>query len=256
MKRKNIVVANWKMNPKTFDEAKIIFNKTRNSSKILKNTDVVVCPPFVYLQSLAKSKLSKNLFLGTQNVSFQEKGAMTGEIGAPMIKDLGAKFVIVGHSERRAIGESNEMIRKKLNLAFDNGITPILCIGEKERDHDGLYLDFIKKEIKECLNGLEKKNLLGLIIAYEPVWAIGKSFRESMNATDVHETVLFIRKSAGELFGKDMADSFKILYGGSVELENVANIMHIGNVSGLLIGHSSISFPEFSEILKLVDVKR
>ena len=185
-----------------------------------------------------------------------EKGAFTGEISAPMLKDLGAKFVIVGHSERRAMGETNEMIRKKLEIAFNHGITPILCIGEKIRDKEGAHLEFIKNQIKECLTGLQKRNLVGQIVAYEPIWAIGKSYRESMSPTDIHETALFIEKVSGEMFGKDIAGSFKILYGGSVEAENASGMMEYGNIDGFLVGHASLVPEQFAAILKAADMKK
>lgn len=256
MKKRNLVVANWKMNPDTIEESKKIFNISRTSAKILRNTDIVICPPFPYLQPLAKLGRPKNIFLGAQNISNEEKGAFTGEVSASMVKNAGAKFVIVGHSERRAMGETNNIIKKKLERAFDNGLTPILCIGEKVRNKEGDHLSFIRDQIKECLYGLQKKDVLGLIVAYEPIWAIGKSYRESMNPTDVHETTLFIKKSAGEIFGKDIADSFRILYGGSVEAENAAPIMEHGNISGFLVGHASLVSEQFSQILKTVDLKK
>lgn len=256
MKKRNLVVANWKMNPETLEEAKKVFNGAKLAAKGLKNTDVVVCPPFPYLQPLSKLDSPKNMFLGVQNIFSEIKGAFTGEVGVGMVKNLGAKFCIIGHSERRKMGESNEIIRKKMQIAFDVDITPILCIGEKERDKDGNHLEFIKNQIKECLTGLQKKYLVGLIIAYEPIWAIGKSYKEAMNPTDIHETTLFIKKVFGELFGRDIASSLKILYGGSVEAENAGAICQYGNADGFLIGHTSFISDQFSTILKVVDVRR
>jgi len=256
MKRRNLVVANWKMSPETLAEAKKVFNGARFSAKSLKNTDVIICPPFPFIQPLSKLNYPKNLFLGAQNIFSEMKGAFTGEVSAYMVKDLGAKFLIVGHSERRAMGESNEIIRKKLQVAFDTDLTPILCIGEKERDKDGNHLGFIRNQIKECLTGLQKKYLVGINIAYEPIWAIGKSYKEAMNPTDIHETTLFIKKIISELFGADIAGGCRILYGGSVEAENASEIMRLGNVDGFLVGHASLNHEQFSAILKAVDVKR
>lgn len=244
------------MNPRTLPEAKKIFNGLRIRAKELKNTDVIVCPPFLFLHPILKLNHPKNLFFGGQNIFSEEKGAFTGEVAAGMIADSGAKFAIVGHSERRAMGESNETIRKKMQVAFDNKLTPILCIGEKVRDKEGSHLTFLKNQLKECLHGLQKRNLLGLIIAYEPIWAIGKSYRESMSPTDIHETTLFIQKIFGELFGRDMALSLKILYGGSVEPENAPAIMQYGNVDGFLVGHASLLPEQFAAILKAADLKR
>jgi len=255
MKKRNIVVANWKMNPETLEEAKKVFNGARLAAKGLKNTDVVVCPPFSFIFPLSKVIYPKNMFLGAQNASTEIKGAFTGEISVEMIKNLSAKFVIVGHSERRAMGESNEIVRKKLQITFNTGLTPILCIGEKERDKEGTHLAFIKNQIKECLADLHKKYLVGIIIAYEPIWAIGKSYKEAMSPTDIHVIVLYIRKVLAEICG-DIANSAKILYGGSVESQNALEILEIGNVEGFLVGHASLKPEEFKEILQTADVKK
>ena len=249
-------MANWKMNPDTTTEVKKIFDGSRSFAKDLKNTDLVLCPPSIYLQNLLKLNYPKNVFFGVQNIASENKGAFTGEVSALMVKNIGVEFVIVGHSERRSMGETNDMVKKKLQIAFDVGLTPILCIGEKVRDKEGNYLGFIQIQIKECLNGLMKKNLLGLIIAYEPIWAIGKSYKESMNPTDIHEMTLFIKKVAGEMFGKDIANSFRLLYGGSVEAENVQGMMSYGNVDGFLVGHASLSLGELAQILKVVDLRK
>jgi triosephosphate isomerase len=202
MKKRNLVIANWKMNPETREEAKAIFDKTRLFAKGLKNTDVVICPPSPFLYPLSRLNYPKNLFLGAQNIGNEVRGAFTGEVSAGMVKNLEAKFSIIGHSERRAMGETGEIIRKKLQAAFDVDLTPILCIGEKERDKEGNHLAFIKNQIKESLSGLQKKYLVGITIAYEPVWAIGRSYKEAMTPTDIHETVLFLKKVISELSGK------------------------------------------------------
>lgn len=256
MKKRNLVIANWKMNPLTLAEAKNIFGATRLVVKALKNTDVIVCPPNVYLQYLSKLDYPKNLFFGSQNIATEQKGALTGEVSASMIKNLDLNFTLIGHSERRAMGETNEIVRKKLEAAFNNGLTPILCIGEQVRDKDGTHLEFIKSQIKECLTGIQKKNLVGLMVAYEPVWAIGKSYQDAMDATDVHETTLFIKKVAGEFFGKDIADSFRILYGAAVEPENTPILFSQGNIDGLLVGHASLVPAQFTAILKAADGKK
>jgi triosephosphate isomerase (TIM) len=256
MKKRNLVVANWKMSPETLEEAKKVFNGARIGAKGLKNTDVAVCPPFPFLSTLSKLNYPKNMFLGAQNVWSEVKGAFTGEVSGAMIKNLGAKFVIVGHSERRAMGESNEMVRKKLQIAFDTDLTPILCVGEKERDKDGNHLGFIRNQIKESLSGLSKKYLVGIIIAYEPIWAIGRSWKEAMSPTDIHETTLFIKKVMSEIFGADIAGGCKILYGGSVEAENAKAICEYGDIDGFLVGHASLVPSEFSAILKAVDIKK
>src|SRR3989338_2494319 len=128
MKKRNLIVANWKMNPEGLEEAKRVFNSTKKTVSLIKNIDIVVCPPFLFLYSLSRSKLPKNLFLGAQDISNEVKGAFTGEVSAEMVKNSGASYTIVGHSERRSMGETNQIVRKKLQIAFDTGLTPILCI--------------------------------------------------------------------------------------------------------------------------------
>lgn len=256
MKKRNLVIANWKMNPETLAQAKEILNPLRKFAKNLKNTDIVICPPFPFIFPLSKLKLPKNIFFGAQNVASEIKGAFTGEVSAGMIKDFGVKFVLVGHSERRSMGENGEIFSKKLQMAFVTGLTPVFCIGEKERSRDGRHLETIKNQIKEGLSGLQKKHLVGIMIAYEPVWAIGKSYKDAMTPTDIHETVLFIKKVISETFGKDIALGCKILYGAAVEAENVAMIVEQGNVDGFLVGHASLLPEEFSKILKATDIKK
>lgn len=256
MKKRNLIIANWKMNPESLAQAKNIFNSARLSVKSLKNTDVVVCPPFPFIQPLIKLNHPKNLFLGSQNVAEKIKGAFTGEVSVSMVKDMGVTHSIIGHSERLAMGETAEIVKRKLEMALDNDLIPILCIGEKERDKDGAYLTAIKNQIKSYLHDLPKKHLVGLIVAYEPIWVIGKSYKEAMSPTDIHETVLFIRKVVGESFGRDIAAGIKILYGGSVEVENVLPIVEYGNVDGFLVGHASLVPEQFSKILKAADIKR
>lgn len=253
MKKKNIVIANWKMNPSSLGEAKNIFNFTKKAASLLKNTEVLLAPPYVYLQPLSKISRPKNLYITAQNTHYEEKGAFTGEVSTSMLKDLGVRFVLVGHSERRAMGESDNIVNKKLQAVFEAGLTPILCIGESIRDKEGSHLEFLKEQLKNSIYGLQKKYMVGMMIAYEPVWAIGKSYREAMSPTDIHETVLFIRKSLGELFGKDIASSVRILYGAAVEAPNARAIIDYGNVEGFLVGHASLKKEEFPLILKAID---
>lgn len=254
MKKKNIVIANWKMNPSSIKEAKDIFNFTKKTASTLKNTEVLIFPPSIYIESLIKLKKPKNLHVGCQDFHYEDKGAFTGQISLAMLKDIGVRYVLVGHSEVRRL-DNNEVVSKKLGKAFDSGFYPVLCIGESMRDSEGSHLTFLKNQIKESIGNLQKKYLIGLAIAYEPVWAIGKSYKEAMDPTDIHETVLFIKKSVGEIFGRDVADSIRVLYGAAVEAPNARAIIDYGNVGGFIVGHASLKKDEFPEILKSVDKK-
>ena len=238
------------MNPKTAEEAKEIFLGTKKTVKMLKNTEVVVCPPFVYLSDLEKINDSK-IILGGQDMFWEESGSFTGEISAKMLKGEG--YVILGHSERRELGETDEMVSKKLASAINAGLKPIFCVGEKERDAHGEYLHFIRRQIINSLGKLPKKSLAKLIIAYEPVWAIGKSEEEAMKPSDIHEISLFIKKVLADIYDKKTAIVTKILYGGAVGAKNAKEIIVLGEVQGLLVGHESLRADKFSELLKNVD---
>ncbi|MEI6058987.1 MAG: triose-phosphate isomerase, partial [archaeon] len=152
---KKIVIANWKMNPQTLKEAETLFLGVSKVAKSAKNVEVVICSPFVFLSNLKKKNIKK-LSLGAQNSHFLNKGPHTGEVSPSMLKSIGVKYVIIGHSDRRATGETNELISKKILAVLKNGLTPILCVGETSRDHDGNYLPFVKKQIVESLNNIPK----------------------------------------------------------------------------------------------------
>jgi len=223
MKRK-IIVGNWKMEPTSLAEARRIWNKVKNSSKQFKSIYIVVCPPSLYI-----SKFSSNnkplpvVSIGAQNVYSEEHGAHTGEISAPMLKDIGVTHIIVGHSERRAGGETDEIVAKKTQAVLEIGIHPIVCVGEKERDAHGLYLETLKDQIKNSLANAPKKLINQLIIAYEPIWAIGA--KEAMDPSIVHEMSLFIKKVLSDIYGHDNAINTPILYGGSVNFRNAKEII-------------------------------
>jgi triosephosphate isomerase (TIM) len=249
-KNKVLVVANWKMNPENIEKAKEIFQGTKKTVKSLKNTTVVICPPFVYLSDLEKVNDSK-IILGAQDMFWEKSGSFTGEISAGMLKEEG--YVILGHSERRELGETDEMIAKKIASAIKSCLKPILCVGEKKRDDHGEYLHFLKNQIISSLGKLPKKSLEKLVIAYEPIWAIGKSEDEAMKPTDIHETSLYIKKVLAEIYDPKIALSIPILYGGSVSYKNALEIITLGEVQGLLVGHESLKIERFSELLINVD---
>ncbi len=254
MKKKSIVIANWKMNPETLEEAKEIVAVVKRVASGLKRTEVVIAPSFLHLSAVSKlvGRVRK-VSLGAQNAHYKDLGPYTGEVSPPQLKDAGVKYVIIGHSERRAVGEGNELINQKLKSVLGNGLMPVLCIGEKERDRDGNYLQFVKQQLSECITGISKKDLLNILFAYEPVWAIGRSFRESMTGTDMHEMSLFIKKGLAALFGDDYGWNAKVLYGGSVEPENAADLIEKGDIAGFLVGHDSLDKDKFKQILKICD---
>ncbi len=248
-----IVIGNWKMNPLSEKEARSLVTKTKKISAQLKKTAVVLCPPALYISPLAKERYGKRISLGAQDGYFMPTGAVTGSISTDMLKQYKVSHVIVGHSERRAAGETDDHVAKKIDAALKLGVTPILCIGERERDIEGTYLSFLKKQLHAALVHVSKKQLEDIIIAYEPVWAIGKSARQAMSPHQVHETVLLIRKILTEKFGGEAAKKSKIIYGGSVEESNAAELMEAGHVSGFLVGHTSLVPEKFKAIISAVE---
>ena len=249
--KKKIIVGNWKMNPTTLDEAKRIYKSTKTIAGKLKNTVVIACPPFLYTGAFLKTKAESSVAIGVQNAYFEAQGSYTGEISPLMLKDLGVKYAIIGHSERRVSGETDEMIAKKVQLLLETGIKVILCVGEKERNEDGSHLDFIKNQIKSSLDKVNAKNIGNLLIAYEPVWAIGA--KEAMDSPSIYEMSLFIKKVLSDIYGHKDAISTPILYGGSVNFRNASEIFVTGKVDGLLVGRESVNPPGFTELLKAVD---
>ena len=256
-KMKKLVIGNWKMNPATVAHAKRIVAATKKTTRTLERTTVVVCPPFPFITyALPKGSGATNaneLRVGAQDVSFEEAGPFTGDVSAAMLADMGLLYVIVGHSERRKVGETSEIVAKKALAAANAGLTAVVCVGEEVRDQDGAYLHFIKEQIKSSLVGFSKKLVASekLVIAYEPIWAIGA--KEAMTPALIHEMGIFIQKVLSDIYGQEEATVVPILYGGSVNFRNAADIIAIGDVDGLLVGRESVNQPGFSELLKAVD---
>jgi triosephosphate isomerase (TIM) len=251
---KKIIVANWKMNPCARNEAEGIVNSIIPVAKKLKNTQVIICPPSIYLDNLiTQNKVHKNVHFGAQNCFYENKGAYTGEISAQMILNSGAEYVILGHSERRALGETDEDINKKMLSVIKHGLTPILCVGEKQRDPEGAYLGFIKQQIVSALSGISRHKANNILIAYEPIWAIGKDQNSAMLPDDIQEMSIYIRKILKDIYkSKGFLDT-PLLYGGSVAPENTAEIVRNGDLCGLLVGHKSLEPDKFGDILLIVD---
>jgi triosephosphate isomerase len=243
-----LIIANWKMNPSSFSEANTIFSGIYNTVKSTKNIQVVVCPPFPFLNVGHKLKSSK-VFLGSQNVSKEQEGSFTGEVSLKMLKSLGVKYIILGHSERRKKGETDKIINIKLSYITKSDITSILCVGENNRDSHGHYLSFIKHQITECLEGIPKSKLKNIVIAYEPVWAIGASASREATPEEFTEVRIFIRKIVSDLYDIKTAQSVRIIYGGSVNPQNAKSFLFDGGADGLLVGRDSLNIKKFGEII-------
>lgn len=234
----------------TQEEASVIARELRSKMRGLTGVEVMLAPSFTLIPTVALALKRSAVKVGAQGVSRYHADAHTGEVNTIMLKDAGASFVIVGHSERRVLGETEDIIRKQMLEVAGSGLTAVLCVGERERDPSGDYFEFIKTQIVSALAGHGKKTFNNLVIAYEPVWAIGKHAIDAPDARDVQEVVIFIRKVLTELMDHATAVKVPILYGGSVEAENAAAFFTEGGVQGLLVGHASASVETFLPILK------
>jgi len=240
---KPLIVANWKLNPSSQKEVKHLFGAIKKNAKN-KNVEVVICPPFVYLPML------RGMVLGAQNVFWEDKGAFTGEVSVPMLKDLKIAYVILGHSERRQyFHETDELVNKKIKKALAAGLVPIFCIGETaEENQAGQKSQVLERQITEGLKGISKEKAKNVAIAYEPVWAIGTG--KNCSANETMSAALLIRKIIAGIYGRELADNIKILYGGSVNSANASMYIKESGVNGFLVGGSSLIADEFIGIIK------
>ena len=249
---KRIVVGNWKMYPHSFSDARKLFLETKQVAKSLSQVHTVIAPPFLYLNELAHLYNGHRISFSGQNMFWEKTGPFTGEVSGVMLKNSGAEFCIIGHSERRALGERDEEISKKIHSAVENKLTAIFCIGESERDHNnGTHIKFLTQQIESGLSKISKQQLSRIIVAYEPIWAIGKSAKNALGPQELHETVLLIKKVIAKMHGKSLALKVPVLYGGSVETENAEALLTEGKVRGFLVGHASLNSKKFSEILRI-----
>lgn len=253
---KPLIVANWKCNPQNLKEAKELFGLVKKGVRNIKNVEIVICPPFVYLPIFWVSDRQKAGFygraLGSQDCFWEAKGAFTGEVSPKMLKDLGCQYVIVGHSERRRyFAETNEIINKKIKAALRAKLKPIFCIGEtKEQKKKGETPTVLKSQIVKGLEKVSKKEMKNIIIAYEPIWAIGTG--KPCDVNEAQSMGLLIKKIISKIWSRSLAENLKILYGGSVNSKNASAYLKEAKMAGLLVGGASLDSAEFIEIVKSV----
>lgn len=245
-----LLVSNWKAYVADVAKAKaLIAVAKRYAGK--NDLEIVIAPPAPYLgMFVTKSRAKTALTFGSQDLSVATGGAATGEIIASTLAELGVKYSIIGHSERRAMGETDEVILLKIQHALAQGITPILCIGERERDPEAMYLQFLRKQLAAIFEPLSPKERTQIIIAYEPIWAIGKSAADSIQPQDLHEMALYIRKVLAEYVPGTSVQGIRILYGGSVEPGNIRTLAADDEIQGFLVGHASADVPSFTGLAK------
>jgi len=247
--RRALMAGNWKMN-KTIPEAIALLLELKERIGDVRSADIVVCPPFTALSSAASILKGSNIELGAQDVFWKEKGAYTGEISVPMLVDVGCRYCLVGHSERRTyFGETDETVNMKVKAVLKGGLTPIMCVGETlEERRNGKTFDVVERQVRSGLLDLTPEEIGSVVIAYEPVWAIGTGINaEPQQANEVH---IFIADLLEDLAGKGISDSVRILYGGSVTPDNVVSLMSESRIDGVLVGGASLDANSFSSIVR------
>ena len=245
--RKPIIAGNWKMNKTPTEAAELV----KDLLPLVKDAkcDVVVCPPAICIPAVAEVIKGTNVKLGAENVHFEAAGAYTGEISAAMLKDAGVEYVIIGHSERRQyFGETDKTVNKRTLAAVAAGLTPIVCIGELKDERETGYTDIlVTYQIQMALHGLSKEQVEKVVVAYEPVWAIGTG----LTATDeqANETCGVVRKAIAQVYGKEAAAKVRVQYGGSMKGSNVKGLMDQPEIDGGLIGGAALKAKDFSEVV-------
>lgn len=239
------------MHPTTLVAARRLFRGVTRRVARVRSASVVVCPPMLYLSDLINGYSGSTVLFGAQDISIEQKeGSFTGEVSGTMLKRAGVSYVIVGHSERRARGETDELVAQKVSAALAAGLTPVICVGEKERDEEGHYLRRLEQQIRTSLDGVTRPNAKRMVVAYEPIWAIGKTAADAMTPMKLHEMSLFVKKVLVKKYGRKAGSSIKILYGGSVEPENDDALIAEGGVEGFLVGHASLDAEMFASVVK------
>lgn len=249
--KRYLIAGNWKMN-KTVSEGVELAKGLVENVKDVKDRDILICPPFTILYPIYQVIRGTNVKLGAQDVFYEDSGAYTGEISPTMLKDVGCEYVIVGHSERRhVIKETDEVINKKVKASLKHGLKVILCVGELLEEREaGKTLDVVKTQVVEGLKGISNDEIKNVVIAYEPVWAIGTG--KTAKPEDAQEVHSYIRKLLSELYSKEIADDTLIQYGGSVKASNIDELMAMPDIDGALVGGASLVLDEFTRIVKFV----
>jgi len=242
-----LIVGNWKLNPSTEKEAVALADAVAKTHKKSETPYVAVAPSFVHLREVQKKITKSTVKLSAQDISTEPLGAFTGEVSAMQLRDLGVDYAIIGHSERRAMGESDELVQKKALAALKYKITPIVCIGERERDTHGNFFGFVEHQLRSLADGVPAKEIKKMVIAYEPIWAIGTG--KTATAHDVKEMQLFIVSTLTKIYDRATANGVRLLYGGSVKPQNAIELHRDGGMQGFLVGGASLKAADFGAII-------
>lgn len=249
--RKPIIAGNWKMNllpAEGVDLVLALWERIKGQDRV----EAVVCPPFVDLVAVSDAirSFSMDLGLGAQNMHWEDKGAFTGEVSPPMLLDLGVQYVIIGHSERRQfLGETDQGVNRKVRSAFEHGLVPIMCVGESLKQREtGEASNIVSDQVKRGLFEIEAKHIPGLVVAYEPIWAIGTG--KAATSDDAQSMNALVRETVEGLYGKDAAEAVRVQYGGSVNPKNVSELMAMPDIDGALVGGASLKPDDFSALVR------
>ena len=247
--RKPIITGNWKLNLNIADSIRLVTQLKRDLSGV-DYAEIVVCPVYTALVVVQDVLMETNISLGAQDLYWEDAGAFTGEVSAPLLRDIGVQYVIIGHSERRQyFGENNVCVRKKINAALQHDLTPIVCVGEVlEQRESGRTFEVVEQQCAECFNDFPDDEIRKVVIAYEPVWAIGTGRTATpLQAQEVHR---FIRDYLGKIYGEETADALRLQYGGSVKPENITELMAQPDIDGALVGGASLKSDSFAAIVR------
>ncbi|MBU5445355.1 triose-phosphate isomerase [Paenibacillus sp. MSJ-34] len=246
--RKPIIAGNWKMF-KTVSEATAFIQEVKGKAEV-DGVESVICAPYTNLPALVEAAKGTAIQIGAQNMHFEDSGAFTGEISGVMLKDLGVSYVIIGHSERRAyFAETDDIVNKKVRAAFKHGLTPIVCVGEKLEEREaGQTKDVCKVQTEGAFQGLSAEQAAQVVIAYEPIWAIGTG--KSSTAEDANEVIAYIRELVKGMYGEATANAVRIQYGGSVKPENVREYMSQSDIDGALVGGASLQPASYIQLVE------
>lgn len=245
---KNLIIANWKVNPSTLREALALAQKTELAASAYRNVEIVIAPPYPFLAAVAP--ILKRVKLGSQDAFWEGAGPYTGEVSWQQLKNLKVGYVIIGHSERRIfLGETDEMIAKKIRALLEHGLRPILCVGEREQSSREMS-EIVAHQLEAALTGIKKSLIKNLIIAYEPVWAIS-TMPDSRPDTpeSAFQSNIYIRKILCRIFGRTAGEGILIIYGGSINAGNIRSFLTDGHMRGTLVGSASLNAEEFGRII-------
>lgn len=243
-----LIVANWKMNPQTEQEAAVLARETASSIEALRDAKVALCPPFPFLRVVKEA--APLLFLGAQDCFWEAQGAYTGEVSVGMLKEAGCSHVIVGHSERaRHLGETVEMVNKKIRAVLARGLSPIICVGEEKEERQGT--GELQLQLEKILAEVSREDMKNSVLVYEPVWAISNQGNYHPATPElVAERISLFRSAVSRMFGEEIGNAARILYGGSVNAENVKSFLKDGTAQGVLVGQASLNAAVFSMLVR------